>query len=194
MNNSELYEKYKDKNHRAIDGDFVSACQLGFLDKAKYLLHSQDLPINANINVHNGMAFQYACYYCQLEVVKYLLTAPELNGAVNIRSYKKPFELIEQFIISGNIDAVNFLMSSDKDIFKLSKVAEFAIKNFNKDNLELTQYLIFDLNIKKSKPIDRILSEFPNSKVEKMFELREINHGLNKELISTEEKNKKFKI
>ncbi len=195
MNNPEFYEKYKDLSQLEIDTKFIQSCQFGLLDDTRYLLNSNDLPIKANLYRFDGMGLQYACYYGHLNVAQYLLTSPELKETVDIYTYKKPFELVEEFIKTGNIDAVKFFISfENKYVFKPSKIAEFTIKNINENNLDLARYLIFDLNIKRSKPIDKLLLENPNEEIEKMFQLREVNKSLNKELRDNKATNLRMKL
>jgi hypothetical protein len=107
--------------------DFLEACGEGNLNKIKYLLNEK----SANIHSEKDLGIQRACASNHLEIVKYLLTSPELKKHSNIHanddySFKSACR-------NNNMDTIQYL------IFEYRIPKNRSIKEFLKENNEISQ-------------------------------------------------------
>jgi ankyrin repeat protein len=178
--------------HSCLDWPLSLAAKVGDLEIVKFLLTSPKLKDKANIHADDDYAFHLACANGHLEVVKYMLTSSELDEHAHIHPYSNYKIIIE----NGHLDILKFLLESKK----LNVHAEndlIFISACNQGNLKIIQYLIFDLNIDVNENIKNYLKSEINPFVEKvkhMFEMRETNESLEKELLSDKLYQKKTKL
>ena len=110
-----------------VNHDFLEACGKGNLDRIKYLLNEK----YANIHSEKDLGIQRACASNHLEIVKYLLTSPELKKHSNIHanddySFKSACR-------NNHIELVQYL------IFEYRIAKNKSIQKFIKDNDEISQ-------------------------------------------------------
>jgi hypothetical protein len=190
MRNPILYEKFKNED---IDDAFIDACQDGNFEEVKYLLNSHDLVKNADIHAYDDLGFRKACARGHLDIARYLLTSPELEEHADMNACEN--ESLKVNSTNGNLYSVKFMTSPEfKDKLKLDGVLEFFFKYVNQKNVHVAHYFIFDLNIERTESINKILKDYPDSKLEKAFALRDLNKELNTELSINKEIPKKVKI
>lgn len=196
---SELYNKYKNIRNQSLYSCFLSACKEGLLDDVKYLLTSNDIKEKIDINYDNDRALVAACSGGHLEVVKYLLTSPDLKKHADIKGDN--YYCLTTACSNCHLHIIKYLLTSPdlKEHADIHVYNDEPFKIVMEENvIEILHYFIFDLNITKTKHIERNLKLYPNDNIEKMFMVRELNKSLNNELDNeldnNEVKNKKIKI
>jgi ankyrin repeat protein len=116
MNETDLYEKFKDLNQEKLNSSLISACQHGIFDEIKFLLNSPKLTIHADILATTGNIGSYslktplsaACKDGHLDVVKYLLNATELKQHADIK--QKKYHALFEATMYGWFDIVKYLL------------------------------------------------------------------------------------
>ena len=190
--------KKKSDIHVHDDNVFRLACINGNLPLIKYLLTSPELKEHSNINNcgNNVSGLVQACDHGNLEIVDYLLTSPELKEHADIDRDKDSAFL--RAISKGNLKVVKYLLTSPK----LKTHANLHVRKdyafelaLNENNLDILQYFILDLDIPRSEHINNYLKNKPNETVEKLFEIRDLQKELVKEVSDfSNEKSKVKKI
>jgi hypothetical protein len=169
INSPELKEHIVINNN--IDEGFLGACMIPGkkgLELVKYLLTSKELTRHADINVDDGQGFIIACNKGNLELVKYLTASPELNKHINPHSkHDLGFRLALQNAYTNE-----------------------------PGSMEILNYLIFELNLEKTKLITQYLDVKDDLAIQinKFFDMRDLNRELNKELILTPSNKKQCKL
>ncbi len=206
MNNSYLYNQFKDLTQTELNDQFLNACKDGSLDKVKYLLTSPDLKYHANIHsyddyydpeIENSPTPQdegliNACFCGHLDIVKYLLTSSELSEHVDINTGTG--SPLVNACYKGHLDVVKYLLTSDD-------LNERADTNYNKsliihayqgylgsNNLEVMKYLLTSPELEKRADIhtdnDHIFKScvFKNDMVGLNFLISQINIDITDEI------------
>lgn len=168
----------------------------------QYLLSLPKLKPNTDLDIDE--IFIDACGKGNLNIIKYLLTSPELIQHANIHAKDNAYKIIDSPILTatshGHIEVVKYLLSSSElkehaDVHaNHDEVFRLAVNN---NYLSILEYLIFEYKINKTPIIENFLNHKHNlnSKIIKnMFELRDVNEGLNAELPINEHSSKKVKI
>lgn len=178
-----------------LNSGFLAACQEGELDIVKYLTSSPNLKRHANPNYNNGEGLCLACREGHLNIVKYLLTSPDIKEKLSVTA-RKNSPLLEAYT-NEHYQTVKYLLISP-DLIEHADPHSNGDTLFyhvlNSDNPEMLKFLIFDLNIEKTKEITRILETYNDVEVNNLFELRELNKELNQNLSSNDINIKKAKI
>jgi ankyrin repeat protein len=197
MNDLSLYELYKDLSQEELNNCLMTTCNYGELDKVCYLLTSS-LSLHPNIDCVGGWPLSYACLNNHLDIVKYLLSSPELKIHADIHiSNDHPLYCA---ITSGNIEVIKYLLSSPdlKDHADIHAKEDGMFSILCDDHeIEIITYLIFDYNIEKTSYIEAILNENQNEfkeQVKNMFTQRELARILEKDLSSDRINKKKTKL
>ena len=139
------------------------------------------------------------CAQGHLEVVKYLLTSPELTEHADMQA-----ENDGGFIWAcryGHLESVKYLLTS----LELKEHVDIHAENdsgfswaCDLGHLEVVKYLIIDMNIEKTTHIEKYLNENKdNENVQQAMELfntRDLHHQLNKNIKDNKDKVKKVKI
>lgn len=208
------------KHHADINTDngfgLQAACEYGDLTIVKYLIHSPELKENIIINGNIDEGFLGACLLDDqrgFRLVEYLLTSPELKQHADIN-----IDNGQGFIVAvnrNNLKLAKYLTSSPdltthinphtKDDLAFMLIMQNAL--LEDKNLDILNYLIFDLNIQKTEKIGVLLESqkyrkglgiSPRTKkhdlidtVNKLFETRDLNKELSNELSSTSVQEKK---
>ncbi len=176
-----------------INHGFFKACQNGKLSVVRYLLTDPDLYENANIHASEDNGLNWACSEGHLELVKYLLTSPELKEHANIHAPN----IFMRACSDGHVEVVRYLLTSSdlKENANIHEGNDAGFKGaFLNKKLDIIQFLVFDMNIDKTKEIENFLAEYSNEQVENMFILRELNENLEKELPSDKINTKRMKV
>lgn len=128
-------------------------------------------------------AFLDACLQTDLELAHFLLTDYNLRYRADIHTY-----LDNAFITAcknDNVEVLKFLLFSSK-ILDHTDIHTQNDRGFKmaiaKNSYNVLEYFIIELNIPKTKHIEQHLKDNPDSEAINLFELRELNHTLNKEL------------
>jgi ankyrin repeat protein len=178
-------KNYTKLSQNKLNKEFIDACENGHLEVVKYLLTSPELKKHVNIHVFNDYGFRFACVNGHLNIVQYLLTSPDLKNHANIHSQN---DLGFQWACGkGHIKIVQYLLTSVdlKDHANIHADDDYGFKYVcSNGQLELIKYFIFDMAIKKTKAIIKYLNEHPDEQIEKMFNIRELNDKLDKNLSS----------
>jgi hypothetical protein len=137
-----------------------------------------------------------ACTHGDLDKIKYILTSPELEYHGDIH-YKKDSPL-SLAVFSRKLEIVKYLLSSPD-------LKEHANLHADGDNAflcaayynhsDIVNYFIFDFKIEKSTSIVKDLADTPNieQKINKLFEIRDLNQEINAELTEKDNKEKQKK-
>lgn len=169
-------------------------CDEGNFDIVKYVLTSEEIEKHANISLEGNKALINACTKGHLDIVKYLLTSTELKKHANINAQNG--KALDYACFKGHLEVVKYLTTS-KELKKKIDINKNIGKYFKSalegNQEELLWYFMVDLNVEKTPQIERALKLHPNKKVEKLFELRDINKSLNSELLPNEVGNKNNK-
>lgn len=176
--------------NRTSDTGVQIACNYGHLDILKYLLTSPDLKEHCNISDNEYWALSLACEHGHLNIVKYLISSSELKDEKNLIEITN--DALSLACEHGHLDIVKYFLSlsflkEQVDYTRLLSSSRWS------ENLEIAEYLIFELNIIKDKEtLEYLENNQPNfaKQLESMF----IARDLNKELNSDNNINKKIKI
>jgi ankyrin repeat protein len=197
-----FYRNIRDANlHRFLSDCLMVSCQKGHLELVKYLLTSPELPKKPDIQSKQRPPLSYACGEGHLDIVKYLLTSPELSVRADIHAENEA--ALKNAFVDGHIHVVRYLMESPDleshpNIHKDNdNLFEVLFRNVQKNNgkMEIARYFIFDLNIERTKQIDKLLAEKPNEQIENWFKIRELNHDLENQLRNDRiDTKKKYKL
>jgi ankyrin repeat protein len=191
---SQFYDLYKDANQDSINRSFSRVCSKDTVERIKYLLTSNELKYNAQINYDKENAIKAACSNGNLELVKYLLASPELQEHANHDT------ALRSAANYGKIDILRYLL--DQNNFQINNFDEklenlFANAYVFKEQKTM-MFLIIEMNIKRSNKIDKLLknsmNEALNEKIIKIFERQELANSLNQSLSSNNSTIKKNKI
>ncbi len=182
--------------HACLDWGLSMACRSGNLEIVKYLLTSPDLKDHAHIHADDDQALFQAFLDGHLHVIKYLLTSPDLKDHATIY----PNDHLRAATSKGYIHILDFLFNSPELKENLSPHQSNDIV-FNtackKQNLEVLNYLIFDLNIDISPYIEYYFNDEQSDfadKVKNLFEMRELNKSLSEDLSSNQNIKPKTKL
>jgi ankyrin repeat protein len=182
--------------HACLDWALSTAARAGNLDIVKYLLTSPKLTEHCDIHADDEFTLQMACASGSLATVEYLLTSSELTELAQIR----PENHLTVVASNGHLDIIKFFLESPKLKPNLNVHEEndvIFIEASKSQQINIIQYLIFDLNIDINENINKYLNQEVNSfikQVRHMFEMRDTNKSLEKELPSDKINQKKPKL
>lgn len=146
-------------------------------------------PIKRNHKQQNNYDFLEACSQGDLTKIKYFLN----EESVNINQEKDL--AISRACRYGHLDIVKYLLNAPElkkhsNIYTNNSLAFTTACEHNKK--EIIQYLIFDYHIDKNKDIKNYIKN--NPEIARMFEQRELNIQLNKELHNNSSIKKRNKL
>jgi len=181
------------EEQKDIDDKFREACISGDLEKVRYCLTSSELTFHANI--HAIHPFRHACQFGHLEIVKYLLTSPELKEHASASQEEEIF--LFSAVINKRLDVVKYLLGSpDLSIKPNLHIDDDLVftNSCSKKDYDMLRYFITDLNIEKSNAISKYLERNPDPKVDSLFDMRELNSDLNKNLHNNYDNQRRPKV
>jgi len=189
---------YEDDDIIDLRLSLTKACDQGDFNKVKELLTSTKLKDVIKIN-HNNYLLA-ACLSNNVDIVRYFFTSDTIKN-YNDLGADSDYELL--LSCNGNhLDVVKFLLESD-DVENKPNIHYKDDLIFNntlfRKQVELLEYLIFDLKIEKTEGIQRRLNnnkndiEF-NKQVAKWFEIRDLEKDLKDNLVSDNKNNTKIKL
>lgn len=181
-----LTKQYKEKL-QTLDGEklhneFHNACGNGMLNTIKYILTSNqvksfDIDVENNDDKTNGLGYAAVCD--KVEVIKYLLTSPDLEVKANIKN------AIKYACLYGSLNSLKYLLeynnNNENDIYfkKNEEYKGLNAANYS-NNQEIIEYLILIYKMDYSKQVEKICLE--NKRLQNMFDRRKLNEVLNKDL------------
>lgn len=181
--------------HACLDWALSTAARAGNLNIVKYLLTSPKLTEHSDIHADDEFTLQMACAEGGLEIVEYLLTSHELSDWAKIRP-----DHLRVVAANGHLDIIKFFLESPKLKSNLNIHEEndiIFIEASKAEQAHLIQYLIFELNIDINENINKYLTQDKSSFIEQikyMFQMRDTNQSLEKELSSDKIYQKKPKL
>jgi hypothetical protein len=134
-----------------------------------------------------------------LDAVRYFVSSNTLINSDTVQYIDIKFDtsFIQFACKHNNVDILHYLITDPGVINKLdihNDNGELFTHVCKNGNIEIAQYLIFEQNIKKTEKISDYFLRFPNSAIEKMFDLRDLNESLVIELNSEPLHKKKIKL
>lgn len=135
--------------------------------------------------------FSRACFDGNMDAVKYFLTSPDVKEHIDIH-YDNDDGLFHA-CNTGKFEVIKYLLTSPE----LKEHANIHADNdwifsaiYAKKRTDVIRFLVFDMNIEKTKEIQRQLDYAPDVEVINMFKIRELNQQLEQSL-STDRARKK---
>lgn len=148
FNNKELS---KDIDLSKTSGPLSLACAYGQLDIVKYLLTSNDISKNPDINSPNCMGFEMACKNGWLDIVKYLTSSSNLKNCIEIETIEdigfssclesNCIDIIRHFIFDINIKRTEVINIHLQNYPNVEVENMFKIRD---NHLKLEQEIIFN--------------------------------------------------
>lgn len=192
--NPSLCEQFKDLSEEKLNKQLQKLCTKSCteekIEKIKYLLSSAELPIHADINANRNI--NWACQVGSLEFIKYILLSPELEKKADYNSVSRCSTMHER------LDVLKYILTSPDfpDINLQEKMESSFMGGVFLHKTKVIEFLIFEMNIKKSPTIEKILinNVYIDKAVEKMFEKRELHQNLESNLPSNMETQRKIKL
>lgn len=213
-----LSEDLKDKARPSneIEAALSVAAAYGYLNIVRFLLTNDSVDY---INIfQNSNAFVSACGSGELEIVKYLISSPEIkthtdpnkymsgfkkacaNNYVNIAQYfLEETDLLQELnasiykeIFSNvcNSNAVDILDYLFKNTYMAEHVDinQYFIRSIDSENFEIVRYFIFEHGLEQNPTINEYIKD--NKEIQNWFQNRDLKQDLDNELKTTQENKK----
>jgi hypothetical protein len=167
------------------------ACSSCHINVVEYLIQNVENKSSV-IPKLSEKIFNTTCFKGNIDIFEYLINSSNITSYHQINVGQSHFELAYG---NNNLELTQLILMNNQynkniDVHANNDKAFFTIIG-NKD-FELLNFLIFNYDIKITPHINSILEEFDNDgQIKKLFELREINKQLNKEISLNKEFNKK---
>lgn len=172
----------KKEFNELVNECFIKVCAYQ-LEYVKYLILFSPIKNNIDISYKNFAAINMCCFHNNLEVLKFLVSIRDINihtendYPIRIACDKGYLELIEFLLTSQEL-------KEHSDIHALEDYA-LKIASGMKRN-DVIDYLIFNYQIEMTKSIQQYIKAekelFGHSMLEPLFNRRELNKNLKKEL------------
>lgn len=183
------------------------AAKYGHFDIIRFFLTHPSTKDQIDIHLDNDYLLRHAALNGNMDIVKFLLTSPELNEHSNIHGndhdliqsicthyYYERLELFHYLLFSPDLKEHADIHCHNDAIFKhLCKTYDAFKKLKDTGEIPLLEYLIFKLHIEQTPEIKLFLdnNDYPN--IRQMFDNRDLNQELNKDL-KTNSDRRKIKI
>jgi hypothetical protein len=185
--------------HEQVKRAINAACTYNHLELLKYcfsLEKSHGIVISEQILFHS---FDSAAKEGNLDILKFFFFPQKMSESPKISIEKYGNDFLISAAREGQYNVFTYLLTNDKikehiDVhYRNDIIFRYVITN---NHRELMKFLIFDINIDKTKNIDEFLkNKLPLSEdAKKMFEVKEMNTELHKDLNATFIKTKKVKV
>jgi hypothetical protein len=137
-----------------------------------------------------------ACISNDIQLVKYLLTSPELSKHADINTMTNTNGMpLRTAFLNKNFELANYLLASDE----LKEHANIHISNddifrtaFFKNHTDVLECLVFTYEIERTTNIDLLINKYKygysSDYVDKLFNVRALNKDLNTELSTKKHK------
>jgi len=197
MNDNLLCKKYSNLSFPELCDELYISASKGCLEEVKYLLTSSDLTMKPFIYYGNDSILTVASSNGHIPVVEYLLNFNDYGIPVLV-----DYSLIKSFL-HNQLDLAKFLLDSDSIPYKpnIHAKEDYIFRELIiAKNKEILTYLIFDMEIDKTKSINEYLNQNHYnlndfvSEVKGWFDTRELKRQLNRDLIFNDIQNKKIKL
>lgn len=208
-------------HYSSLNDYFVDACREGDLDevkrinakfkptfksKNKFIQIAQNLinkiknnNVYLDVHYYDDRCLRYASDEGHLEVVKYLLTSDELVEKCNINveddypftvaCMRGDFELVKYLCTSSELKQHSNIYSNNQNFGNGILIA------YEGNNMDVVSFLVFDMNITKTKCIENYIKEKNAEGLESLFQTRELHKSLSNELTpQLNQQKKKLKI
>lgn len=158
------------------------------------ITEKQKLEIKKMNKAQLNRELHYACIHGHINIVKYLLTSPDLTEHADI-NYYNGYPLQEACYI-GHLEVVKYLLTSPElkyhaDIHTQKDLSlRWACMN---GHLDIINYLIFDYGIERTKYIEEWLINGKREDIMKIFNKRDLGKKLQLDL-NNKDKIKRVKI
>jgi hypothetical protein len=160
-----------------------TTCEKGYFELSKFLLEQPEFK-DKNANSYAPMvAALYASSFGHLNILKYVIKSftddPLLNKGL------KNGSILEAACEEGKLEIVKYLMESQDLIIKFNlqdNNNQLFRATYEHNQFEVLRYFIFDLNLEKTETIKEYMSHVFKKDVDNMFNIRDLNKSLNKEL------------
>jgi len=185
--------KEKANIHYKDDDGLTNACENGHLNIVKYLLTSSELKEHIDLHSYSDLAFIISCEKGNLQLVKYLLTSSDLKTHSDIHNYSN--YALREICKYGYLELLDYLTTS-KDIKERFEKKDWNIgflEACKQKQYEIISFFIYILGFEADIATLNYLKNNPNTIVEEMFKLRELNRDLKRQLHNKKEKNKEDK-
>lgn len=162
MTNAPSLQRFlQDRN--SIRYGFHEAALYGRLDVLRYLVQRSEVKDN-NLSYHVSRAFTMACTLGNMDIIRYVLTSPELPEHADI--HYRDNEGLHNACANGHLEVVQYLLTSP-ELTKHADIRaneEYALRSASKNNhLPILSYLLTSPDLKQNADIhtldDNILQE-----------------------------------
>lgn len=150
-------------------------------------------PNKENLGSIFNTAIGISAWNNKLTTIKYFIE----SEAVEYINTQIDSSLVKFACKHDSVDILHYLINDPKVKYKLNinkNREELFIQACKNNNLTLAQYLIFQHHLKKNEKITNFFLRNPHEEIEKMFDLRDLNELLTKELGSDKVHTKKSKL
>jgi hypothetical protein len=180
---------------------FKLACRSGHLDTVKYLFSDENtkLKLSTDRLIIDGTL--EAADNNQIEILDYFRNQAKINNHyTEARFINDNLVILERACAFGFLETVDYILQNpkvenyvldEKTIFNLFESCIYA------NSSDLIKYFIFELNLKNTESVTKLLdevSEEQKKEIEQLFELRQLNQSLNSELEHNQNNTKKHKV
>jgi hypothetical protein len=134
-------EYYNQQTLDNLENIFIDICQTESIEDIEYLLTSNNLKENVDINTCNGVGLELAAGFGNLEVIKFMLDSPKLKQHAIIEN--NDYEAIVNSIRYGYLDILKYFLNhpSLKQI-DYENSLQMIIIAAESDELEIFTYLV----------------------------------------------------
>lgn len=168
--------------HAQKGAGFQWACTNGRLDIIKYFFFDPSISDNFNLEKHSYEAIIRAIHADANKIVEYILNEPEITK--HNFNYNKGF-ILEAACECGRLDILKYLV----DLPHFNKDLDFHFKNDTcfkgasyYGNLDIVEFLIFDMKLEKTKEIENFISinnrNINKDQIDRMFNARDLEIDL----------------
>jgi hypothetical protein len=164
-------------------------CRDGNIDIIKYLFNEPK--IKDKNSLYDFILYNASCFD-RLDIVEYILENFSSNPSIQMSIMNG--QMLNSACEYGNLNILQYYFNSPKFINhshrEIHKEDLFKIA-LNGQNMEILQYLIIDLELKKNKVIKEALVKKGNDEVEKLFTIRDLKKSLEENLPKDDNRNSK---
>lgn len=174
---------------------FEIACGSGRLEIVKYLINSPEVKFKVSKKALIIQGINFSVVHNQLDLLDYFRNEARSTETISqTELLKENFTILENACSMGHLKVVDYIFKNSK---VPSKVVDNYSENINKlfekcvydGQADLIRYFIFAHDVPKTDSVQKLLDDItgPEKKeINSLFELRETNKSLQKELVNNE--------